>query len=196
MTLNFSVKPPQFSNTVAANNTYVGGSSGIVNETRFIYTKREQDVDPFDQGPQLRIVGPEGLFQAGRSTFSPQPRDLRVYQIVNNTTYTKGRYTGKFGIDFNYTNSPNLKTSVPVFGGGLALFNPIDFSALTGIPGLPVFSGLQAFDPGSRTPAQQAFLKVASAQLPVLVPGFPVLPLDQLSLPTAYIQGFGEPRIV
>ncbi len=183
-------------NTVAANNTYVGGSSGIVNETRFIYTKREQDVDPFDQGPQLRIVGPEGLFQAGRSTFSPQPRDLRVYQIVNNTTYTKGRYTGKFGIDFNYTNTPNLKTSVPVFGGGLALFNPIDFSALTGIPGLPVFSGLQAFDPGSRTPAQQAFLKVASAQLPVLVPGFPVLPLDQLSLPTAYIQGFGEPRIV
>jgi hypothetical protein len=181
-------------NTIAANNTFVS-SRGIVNETRFIYTKRDQKVDPFNQGPQVRVVGPEGLFQAGRSTFSPQPRDLRVYQFVNTTTFTKGIYTGKFGFDVNYTNTPNLKTSVPVFGGGFGLFNPIDFSALTGIPGLPVFTGLQAFDPGSRTPAQQAFLQVASVQLPQLVPGFPVLPLTQLSLPTAYIQGFGEPRI-
>lgn len=181
-------------NTVAANNTFVS-SRGIVNETRFIYTKRDQKVDPFNQGPQVRVVGPEGLFQAGRSTFSPQPRDLRVYQFVNTTTFTKGIYTGKFGFDVNYTNTPNLKTSVPVFGGGFGLFNPINFSALTGIPGLPNFSGLEAFDPGSRTPAQQAFLQVASVQLPQLVPGFPVLPLTQLSLPTAYIQGFGEPRI-
>jgi TonB dependent receptor/Carboxypeptidase regulatory-like domain/TonB-dependent Receptor Plug Domain len=182
-------------NTIAANNTYVGTKLNLVNETRFIYTKRDQAVDPFNTGPQIRVVGPEGLFQAGRSTFSPQPRDLRVYQFVNTTTITKGIYTGKFGFDINYTNTPNLKTSVPVFGGGFGLFNPIDFSALTGIPGLPVFSGLEAFDPGARTPAQQAFLQIASAQLPVLVPGFPVLPLPQLSLPTAYIQGFGEPRI-
>ncbi|MBI4853342.1 MAG: TonB-dependent receptor [Acidobacteria bacterium] len=182
-------------NTIAANNTYVGTKLGLVNETRFIYTRRDQAVDPFNQGPQIRVVGPEGLFQAGRSTFSPQPRDLRVYQFVDTVTLTKGRYTGKFGFDVNYYNTPNLKTSVPVFGGGFGLFNPIDFSALTGIPNLPSFTGLQAFDPGSRTPAQQAFLQVASQQLPVLVPGFPVLPLAQLSLPTAYIQGFGEPRI-
>ncbi len=183
-------------NTIAGNNTYIGTKLGLVNETRFIYTKRDQAVDPFNNGPQVRIVAPEGLVQAGRSTFSPQPRDLRVYQFVNTTTITKGIYTGKFGFDINYTNTPNLKTSVPVFGGGFGLFNPIDFSALTGIPGLPVFNGLQAFDPGSRTPAQQAFLQVAAQQLPVLVPGFPVLPLNQLSLPTAYIQGFGEPRII
>lgn len=182
-------------NTIAANNTYVGTKLGFVNETRFIYTQRDQAVDPFNQGPQVRVVGPEGLFQAGRSTFSPQPRDLRVYQFVNTSTITKGIYTGKFGVDVNYTNTPNLKTSVPVFGGGFALYNPINFSALTGIPGLPNFTGLEAFDPGSRSAAQLAFLQVASVQLPNLVPGFPVLPLAQLSLPTAYIQGFGEPRI-
>lgn len=182
---------------IAASNTYVSTKLNLTNETRFLYSKRIQAVDPLDGGPQLRIVAPEGQINAGRSTFSPQPRDLRVYQIINNTSLTKGRQTLKVGVDYNYTNTPNLKTEVPVFGGGLAFFNPIDFGALTGIPGLPVFSGLQAFDPGSRTPAQQAFLQIAAAQLPVLAPGFPSgVPLTQLSLPTAYLQGFGDPRII
>lgn len=183
-------------NTVAANNTFIG-SSGFVNESRFIYGKRDQEVNPLDpSGPQIRVVGPEGLVTFGRSTFSPQPRDLRIYQFVNNTSVIRGKNSIKFGVDFNYTNTPNLATEVPVFGGGLAFFQPIDFTALSGIPGLPVLSGLQAFDPATRTPAQIAFLQVLSGLLPGMAPGFPSgVPLAQLSLPLAYIQGFGDPRI-
>jgi len=183
-------------NTIAGNNTYINTKTGLVNETRFLYSKRDQDVDPFDVGPQLRIIAPEGQVTLGRSTFSPQPRDLRIYQIIDNVSLNKGRHSMKFGVDFNYTSTPNLKTLVPVFGGGLALFNPIDFAALGNNPTLPFFTGLQAFDPGSRTPAQLAFLTLLSNVLPQLAPGFPGgLPLGRLSLPTAYIQGFGDPRI-
>jgi Carboxypeptidase regulatory-like domain/TonB-dependent Receptor Plug Domain len=181
-------------NTLAVNNTYVRNT--LVNETRFIYSRRNQDVDPVNPGPQVRVFAPEGQVILGRSTFSPQPRELRVYQFVNNTSIISGRHSIKFGVDFNRTNTPNLKTEVPVFGGGLAIFFPIDFSALTGIPGLPSFSGLEAFDPAVRSPLQRAFLTVLSTQLPILVPGFPAnVPLVNLPLPSSYIQGFGDPRI-
>jgi hypothetical protein len=183
-------------NSVALNNTYFNTKLNLTNETRFIYGRRNQAVDPNDDGPQIRITAPEGVDTFGRSTFSPQPRQLRVYQIVNNVSITKGRQSIKFGVDFNYTNTPNLKTEVPVFGGGFALFLPIDFAALGGIPGLPTFTGLQAFDPASRTPAEMGFLNLLAAQLPSIAPGFPAgVPLNQLSLPSVYVQGFGDPRL-
>ncbi|KAF0247434.1 MAG: ferrienterochelin and colicins outer membrane receptor, partial [bacterium] len=125
-------------------------------------------------------------------TFLPQARQQRNYQIVNNTTLTRGRQTLKFGIDYIFADLPDKKTNVPVFPGGLAFFVPIDFSVALGIPGLPTFTGIEAFDPNRRSPAQKAFLAVAAQQLPQLVPGFPVLPLADLPLPGAYLQGFGD----
>src|SRR5439155_3066960 len=79
---------------------------------------------------------------------------------------------------------------------GLSFFFPINFSALTGIPGLPNFTALQAFDPTLRTSDQRSFLLFLSAALPTAAPGFPKgLNLANLSLPLAYIQGFGDTRL-
>ncbi|MEW6734232.1 MAG: carboxypeptidase regulatory-like domain-containing protein [Acidobacteriota bacterium] len=184
-------------NTVAANNTYISTKLNLVNETRFFYSRRDQNVLPLEGGPQIRLVSPEGLATFGRSTFSPQPRELKLYQIIDNVSLTRGRHQMKFGVDFNYYSTPDLKTKVPIFGGGFALFLPINFSALTGMPGLPSFTGLQAFDPSLRTPEQRSFLTLLSSLLPGMVQGFPTgVPLANLSLPTAYIQGFGDTGIV
>ncbi|MBL8149979.1 MAG: carboxypeptidase regulatory-like domain-containing protein, partial [Blastocatellia bacterium] len=72
-------------NSVAFGNTYLG-SSGLVNETRFIFSRREQVVSPVDNiGPQVQVVAPEGLVTTGQGTLLPQPKDDRIYQFVNNT---------------------------------------------------------------------------------------------------------------
>jgi hypothetical protein len=183
-------------NSIAISNNYLNNTLNLVNETRFLYGRRNQEIFSVDPGPQVRITAPEGQVTFGRSTFLPQFREQRNYQIVNNTTFTRNRQTVKFGFDYIFADLPDKKTNVPIFPGGLAFFVPIDFSAALGIPGLPFFTGLEAFDPASRSPAQKAFLTIASTQLPLLVPGFPVLPLADLPLPAAYIQGFGDTSLV
>lgn len=184
-------------NTIAISNTYLNTGLNLVNETRFLYGRRNQDVLQVDPGPQVRIIAPEGQVTFGRSTFLSQFRQERNFQIVNNTTLTRGRQTLKFGIDYIFADLPDKKTNVPIFPGGLAFFLPIDFSAATGIPGLPSFSGLQAFDPSLRTPQQLAFLGFLAGQLPSMAPGFPAnVPLANLALPSAYIQGFGDTSLV
>ncbi|MEW6734429.1 MAG: carboxypeptidase regulatory-like domain-containing protein [Acidobacteriota bacterium] len=180
-------------NSFAVNNTYVNPQLNLVNETRFLYNRLNQDVLPLDDGPQVRIVAPEGLVLFGRSTILPQPRELRITQFVNNIALSRGRNQIKFGVDYSRST---ISASVPILGGGLALFNPIDFAAFAGIPGLPFFSGLETFDPSLRTSEQRAFLMLLSASLPGRVPGFPIgVPLADLPLPSAYIQGFGSSRV-
>ncbi len=184
-------------NTIAVTNTYLNSRLNLVNETRFLYGRRNQAVLQVDPGPQVRIIAPEGQVTFGRSTFLSQFREQRNYQIVNNTTLSRGRQTIRFGVDYIFADLPNKKTNVPIFPGGLAFFLPIDFSAATGIPGLPFFTGLQAFDPSLRTPQQLAFLTILAGQLPQLAPGFPAnFPVATSSLPSAYIQGFGDTFLV
>lgn len=183
-------------NSVVFSNVYINAGLNLINESRFLYSRRDQDVLPVDGGPQIRLFGPEGLSTFGRSSFLPQGRRARVYQIVDNVTLTRGRQQIRFGFDFLHDNLPDGKTNVNIFDGGLAVFSPLDFTALTGVPGLPFFSGLQAFDPGSRTPQQKGFLTVLASILPSRAPGFPAgLPLADLSLPLAYLQGFGDSRL-
>ncbi|MBL8194650.1 MAG: carboxypeptidase regulatory-like domain-containing protein [Blastocatellia bacterium] len=183
-------------NTVVFNNVYVNTRLNLINETRFLYGHRDQTVVQVNQGPGISIAAPEGNILFG-SFLSRQPRVEDIFQIVNNVSLTRGRHQIKFGIDFNYTNLPDKKSSVPFFDQGNATFSPIDFSALTGIPNLPVLSSLQAFDPTLRTPQQRAFLTAASALIPALAPGFPAnLPLASLPLPLLFVQGFGDTRLI
>lgn len=164
-------------NNIAFNNTYVNTGLNLTNETRFLYNRREQNVDPLDpSGPQINIVAPEGLVVFGRGTLLPQPRQERITQIINNTGLSRGRQQIKFGFDFNYNNVPQF--NLPIFGGGFALFAPLD---LTGLGG-PALTGLQTFDPFLRTGAQIALLQQLGQQFN--------LPLDRLPLPTAYSQGY------
>ncbi|MBI4854965.1 MAG: TonB-dependent receptor [Acidobacteria bacterium] len=161
----------------------------IVMETRFLYARRSQAIDSLDpnQGPLLNIFSDEGLIFAGRNTFLPQPRLQNIYQVFNSLSLSTNRQNIKFGVDLNFSDSPEDRTALPIIYGGLAVFQAIDFAQATGIPGLPSISALQNFDPTLRTPLQKAFLTTAFGT----IPGFGAV--GDLPLPAAFIQGFGDP---
>ncbi|MEW6730479.1 MAG: TonB-dependent receptor [Acidobacteriota bacterium] len=182
-------------NTFAASNLYINSGLNLINETRFLYARRNQDIVSIGDEPQVNIVAPEGLAVFGREVILPQPRLGSTYQFVDNVTLTRGRHEIKFGGDLLYFKLGD-RTRQPLFAGGFAVFLPINFSALSGIPGLPSFGAPEAFDPGLRTPEQRSFLVLLSSLLPSMSPGFPRnLPLVDLSLPVVYVQGFGDPRV-
>ncbi|MBI4852073.1 MAG: TonB-dependent receptor [Acidobacteria bacterium] len=172
-------------NSIAFNNSYINTKLNLVNETRFLYSRRNQTIVPIDpNGPQVNIVAPEGLVVFGAGTLLPQPRIQNLYQIVNITSLSRGSQQIKFGVD--YVRDGIASGFVPIFRAGFAFFQPLDLGALGG----PTFTGLQAFDPSLRTPQQKVFLMNLSQQLPNLIPGFPRLDLANSGLPAAFIQGF------
>ncbi|KAF0210657.1 MAG: ferrienterochelin and colicins outer membrane receptor, partial [bacterium] len=183
-------------NSLALNNTYTSSPLNLVNETRFLFTRRNQKIDPIDSVPQVRIFAPEGMIVFGQSTFLPQPRVFNIFQIINNTSLVRGQHQIKFGVDFQRFSTVGRETQLPVFLGGGAFFTDLDFAQITQMPGLPKLNSLQAFDPALRTPVQKAFLSVLSGFAPTLFPGFPSnVPLADLPLPTFYTQGFGDPSL-
>ncbi|MEW6734576.1 MAG: TonB-dependent receptor, partial [Acidobacteriota bacterium] len=183
-------------NSIAFSDTYLNTDLNLVNETRFLYSRRDQDIDTPDNGPQVRIFAPEGGIIFGRAASLPQPREERIYQFVNNLTLVRGRHQLKLGGDFQYVHSPAGKTTLPFFTGGGVAFSALDFSLFSGIPNLPPFSALESFDPSLRTPAQRAFLMLLANLLPTRFSDFPKgLPLADLALPRAYTQGFGDASV-
>ncbi|MBI4854793.1 MAG: TonB-dependent receptor [Acidobacteria bacterium] len=182
-------------NSVAINNTYINTKLNLINETRFLYGNRSQNVTTIDDGPTIDILDSGASNVFGRNVFTPQRREERIYQIVNNVSLTRGINQIKFGIDFNYVGGPDGESEFSFTNFGLAAFQPLDFTALTGIAGLPVFTSLEALDPKQRSPQQIAFLKLAATVLPMLSPGFPNnFPLAESSLPLAFGQSFGNLR--
>jgi outer membrane receptor protein involved in Fe transport len=180
-------------NAIAANDLYINSRLNLVNEARFLYSRRNQDVLPLGAGPQNLLVAPEGLVTFGRTPTLPELREERTYQFVDNVTINRGHNQIKFGVDFAFIDSPNSLLSLGL--GGAAFFTQIDFSGVTGIPNLPTFSGLQTFDPSLRTPQQRAFLSLAANLLPTVFPGFPKnLPLADLAIPAVVFQSFGNGR--
>ncbi len=180
---------------IAITNTYTNPGLNLVNETRFLYSRRDQQVIPLGEGPQVGLFAPEGRINFGRGTFLPQTRQERIYQVVDTVSLSRNRQQIKFGIDYLYNLFPE-NTDVPIFPGGLTFFVPLDFAVLLGNPSFPAFSALQAFDPTLRTIQQRTFLTALASQLPLLAPGFPQnVPLADLSLPQAYAQGFGDTRL-
>ncbi|KAF0247259.1 MAG: ferrienterochelin and colicins outer membrane receptor, partial [bacterium] len=183
-------------NTIALSNTYVSSRFNLTNETRFLFSRLESIVSPTDpNGPQVSIFSSDGQVMLGRDPLLPQTTETKFYEIVNNVSLNRGQHQIKTGFDFLFTRIGNKKVSIPVAFGGISTFSPLDFSQLTGIPGLPALSGEQAFDPNLRTVQQRAFLTILANSLPQAIPGFPQgLPLADLSLPSSFLQGFGDPR--
>jgi Carboxypeptidase regulatory-like domain len=170
-------------------------TSFLVNESRFIYGRRNQRVESADEGNALVMLNTQqGQVAFGRNFAAPQNRELRIYQFVDNISISKGKNFYKFGVDFNYINTPGRKTNFPIANGGFFVFAPIDFGAAFGNPNFPVLSAEQNFDPSLRTPGQIQFLTGLSSILPNVVPGFPQLPLQFLSLPVIFAQNFGDTR--
>jgi hypothetical protein len=183
-------------NSIVLNNTYLNAKSNFVNETRFLFGRRQQDIFANSSDINFQILQPEGTVRFGSNQNLPQPREERIYQIVDNVTLTRGNQLIKFGADFQYLYTPKGSTELLENPIGFANFIPLDFSTFFGRPGLPSFTALQFFDPSLRTPQQLAFLAVLSNQLPTLFPGFPGgLLLAKLVLPANYSQSFGDPSV-
>lgn len=178
-------------NAGALSNTYVSTQLNLVNETRFLYSRRLASLLPVTTDTSVQISAPEGQVVFGQNPPFPQPdRLLTSLQFVDNVSITKGRNNFKFGVDFNRFT---VEAPLPLFGGGFGVFVPIDFQAAFGVPGGPTLSGIQAFDPSLRTPAQRAFLTGFAAALPNIIPGFPTnVPLADLSIPITFLQSFGQ----
>jgi Carboxypeptidase regulatory-like domain/TonB dependent receptor/TonB-dependent Receptor Plug Domain len=163
-------------NNVAVNNTYINAGLNLVNETRFLYARRKQDIDPVDAtGPQVNIVTPNGSIVFGRGTLLPQPRRINIVQFVNNTSLVRGRHQIKFGGDYYLFDAPVI--DVPVFEGAFGFFSTIP------LPGVDALSGLQSFDPTLRTPGQRQVLTALGSGV-----GLPQL--ANLPIPIAFSQGF------
>lgn len=178
---------------IAVNNTYVNPNKSLVNETRFLYTNLDTNILPYGNGPRVALSSPEGDALIGRSRLLPQPRQDSIYQFVNIVSLVKGRNQIKFGADFIYTKSTG---EISFFSQGSTSFVDLDFTALSGIPNLPKFTSLQAFDPSLRTAEQKAFVTFLSTALPAMFPGFPQnLDLSDFSLPIFFTQGFGPGEI-
>lgn len=182
-------------NAISVTNTYINVNRNLVNETRFLYSKFETALLANGDDTQIQLVAPEGNVFFGRTTFLPQPdRELRIFQAINNTSLTLGRSQLKFGVDLRQTR---VTATLTVNARGLGIFVPLDFASISGIPGAPFLTGLQAFDPSLRTPEQRGFLTAFAAVLPQVIPNFPAnVPLADLGIPIAFVQGFGSDKPV
>ncbi|MEW6736644.1 MAG: TonB-dependent receptor [Acidobacteriota bacterium] len=177
-------------NSFAVNNTYVNSSLRLVNETRFLYSHRDQLVRSPVSSAQISIQSTEGIAFFGQSAILPQPREEDIFQFINNVSLTRGRNQIKFGVDFTYNDASGRAA---IADNGSAFFNDIDFSDF--LPGSPFFTGLQMFDPLSRTSEQRNFLVVLSSLLPIAFPGFPAgVSLVDSPLPLFYSQGFASKK--
>lgn len=181
-------------NAIALNNTYVSAPLNLVNETRFLYSNRSRTAQGVVDGPQSVIVAPDGVVRFGPSPSStPFFATERAYQFVDNVSLSRGRNQIKAGIDLYYFHTPGRSFSLQPFATPLIPFLSIDFPTITGNNALPVFSAIQAFDPGQRTPQQLAFLMLLTNIAPGMFPGFPAnFPFATSPLPSIYQQSFGD----
>ncbi|KAF0248430.1 MAG: ferrienterochelin and colicins outer membrane receptor, partial [bacterium] len=183
-------------NTIAASNTYINTGLNLVNEVRVLFGRRSQDILPISgDGPQTQLDSREGSVLFGRNIFLPQEREENIYQLVNNVALPRGQHTIKFGIDLFYTDL--RKFSVPTLKAGAAVFTTLDVNNI--LLGSFPFRGaflvpFEAFSPRLRTPEQKFALATLAATLPTIVPEFPVLPLQELAIPLAFTQSFGDPN--
>lgn len=173
--------------SLAASNTFVNINTGLVNETRFLYSTRLQDLRAQDPGPRYLINAPEGQVIFGKSLVLPQSRDTQTYQLYNAVSFVKGIHSLKFGGDFLRVSSSQRQ---PLSEGGQANFSTTNLVNLGAPAGTPSLSALQAFDPSLRSDQQRAALTIIAATLPGRYPGFPVLDLANLPIPSDFRQGF------
>ena len=185
-------------NSLTLNNTYINPSANLVNETRFLYSRRRQDVTS-SSGNTPEILLSSGDADSaffGNQQFLPFNLGQNITQVVNNVSLSRGATQIKFGVDYQRISSPGNGAQLSQFSQGRYIFNPISLAAITGIPTAPSLTGLEAFDPNARNAAQRGFLMFLSGVLPNVLPGFPRnVPLADLGLPTIFLQGFGNPTV-
>ncbi len=156
-------------------------SPTLINETRFLFGRRRQEVDPMDPagGPQVRIFAGSDQIVFGRNELLPQPRTENIVEMVNNVSITRGKHAMKVGADIYYAEAPPGTTSIPILFGAQVRFSDLE------LPGIPPLTALQAFDPTLRTEEQALFLDFFGQD-------FGIPDLGSRPIPQAFIQGFGN----
>jgi hypothetical protein len=180
--------------TLSVSNTRIFNKLNLVNETRFLFGRRDSQVNPIDPiGPRLNITTLQGTVVAGRSTQLPAQVLQNIFQIVDNVSLQRGRNQLKFGVDYLRVNLPEDSNIIPIGVAGQGFFTQLNFNA-AGAPFNPdrFFDGLRLFDPSLRSLGQKQFLNVVARGLVATNPGFPLLDLANLPIPTQFIQGFGR----
>jgi hypothetical protein len=172
--------------SLSFSNTFISPTVNLINETRFLFGRRDFQGEPLDPfGPRVSL----GIASAGRSNTLPSRRFEHIYQIVNTTSLVKGRNQIKFGVDYIKVGLPKDSNVMTTGAGGQAFFQSLPLGPFGSL------SVLEAFDPSLRSPQQVAALKIISGLLPANAPGFPAIDISPLSLPAFFVQGFGSPNV-
>jgi len=176
-------------NSLAIANTYISAKLNLVNETRFLYNHRNFSTLGTGDLPNTQVIDTTGKYTFGNSIGSMLAYTENSENIVDNVTLNRGNHLFKFGVDYDHHVLPE---TVAPFQFGLTLFAPLNFG-----PMAPPISGLEAFDPSLRSPAQRGFLTFLSGLFSGgVVPGFPPgVPLADLPLPAFYGQLFGDTHL-
>jgi hypothetical protein len=183
-------------NNLSLSHSYISTSIGLVNDFRLLLAQRDVEASPIDPlGPKIALPTSQGSVSSGRAIFLPNPRQERIFQIANSSSLLSKNRQIKFGIDYLQVYLPAGKSMLPSLSGGAVNFSDLNFAALLNTPGLPNFTAIEAFDPTLRSLQQKVFLAILSTMLPQRIPNFPQLDLNKASLPTSYLQGFGNSSI-
>lgn len=120
--------------TVAVNNVTTI-SSRTLNEARFQFTRSRLDAPVNDDtGPAVNIAG---IANFGTATFSPQARNIDLFELVDSVATQRGRHSIKGGVDF--------------------LYNSVDIDFPGALQGVYAFTNLNNFLTGNYSSFQQAF---------------------------------------
>lgn len=100
-------------------------STNVVNQFRFSFGRSNPSFpanSPFPLGPTISIAG---LDNFGETFIVPQGRTQNTFQYLDNVSWTKGRHTFKFGVDFNRYQAPSTSdffTRGQIVFGSVAAF--------------------------------------------------------------------------
>ncbi len=126
-------------------------STRWVNEARVQVARQDQKINSLDPrcngecdtetegGPTLEVTG---VASVGRQRFTPQPRKNTRLQLMDTVSLFAGKHSAKAGIDFNWVDTPEGDTSLPLHFGGRYIFASLPAVPPLGIPA-PI-SALQA----------------------------------------------------
>lgn len=161
-------------------------SARAINEMRIQWAYFRFNVIPNDPiGPEFNIAG---FGQFNRDIFLPSKSYDRRYQVLDNFSYTAGRHSWKFGVDYNpYFNSTTSNT----FFGGRFNFGPLPLVLL--VPSAVTPALVQFL---FTNPAAAAFSADANKNRIPDVLDAPISSLQafNLGLAQVYQQGFGDPK--
>ncbi|MEK6287654.1 MAG: carboxypeptidase regulatory-like domain-containing protein [Acidobacteriota bacterium] len=79
-------------------------SATMINDFRYSINDFHNRIDPASPGvPELRVINPDQNWKSGANYITPQVTDQRRNQIRDDLTWSKGKHSIRFGIDWERT---------------------------------------------------------------------------------------------